>query len=189
MCMCVNTIYVYRIQLADGAWELTNAGRAVFGNDIKRLMCWSHKYRAYKPKLAGLRKINKLWADNLKEDIIKIQWMLTSFNEFICVYEHLQSKYLKDTNFTSEEKELLKTFFCYHRSQWGPNSHVSLWWEGANPYQVSNNQGIESKNLEIKEIHSFRERLEMGSFCEMLGNIVRENSSRDDTLLCKPCVE
>ena len=38
MCLCVNTIYVYRIQLADGAWELTNAGRAVFGNNIKRLM-------------------------------------------------------------------------------------------------------------------------------------------------------
>ena len=100
-------------------------------------------------------------ADNLNEDIIKIQWMLTSFNEFICVYEHLVSKYLKDT---PEEKEQLKTFFSYHRSQWGPNLHVSLWWEGANPYQVSNNQGIESKNLEIKEIHSFRERLEIGSF-------------------------
>ena len=66
---------------------------------------------------------------------------------------------------------------------------MSLWWEGANPYQVSNNQGIESKNLEIKEIHSFRERLEMGSFCEMVENIVRDNSSRDDTLLCKPRVE
>ena len=72
MCMCVNTMYVYRIQLADGAWELTNAGRAVFGNNIKRLMCCSHKYQAYKPKLAGLRNIYKFLVDNLNEDIIII---------------------------------------------------------------------------------------------------------------------
>ena len=45
--------------MADGAWEITNAVREVYGGDFcVRLMCWSHKDRAYKLKLKSLRKEN-----------------------------------------------------------------------------------------------------------------------------------
>ena len=145
-------------------------------------MFQAHKYRAYKPKLASLRKVNKLLADEVDSDINNVQWMLTSKKQFRVVYDLLEGKYING-DYSGEEKDLLSIFFKYHRQQWGPDSHVCFWWEGANPYHVSNNQGIESKNGEIKDIYSFRERLNMGSFFEMVENILRDESRRDDTLL------
>ena len=36
--------------MADGAWEITKAVNEVFGNNtVKRLVCKSHMFAAYKP--------------------------------------------------------------------------------------------------------------------------------------------
>ena len=101
-------------------------------------MCWAHKYRAYKPKLASLRKVNKLLADEVDTDIKNVQWMVASEKEFRVVYNLLEGKYIYG-NYNVQEQDLLSDFLKYHRLQWGPDSHVRFWWEGANPYQVSNN--------------------------------------------------
>ena len=109
--------------MADGTREIINARREVFGQNTKRFMCWAHKYRAYKPKLASLRKVNKLLADEVDSDIKNIQWMVTSEKEFRVVYDLLEGKYING-NYNEEEKDLLSIFFKYHRQQWGPDSHA-----------------------------------------------------------------
>ena len=48
-----------KFAMADGAWEISNALREVYGDQTKHLMCWSHMYRCLGPKLAGVRKVNK----------------------------------------------------------------------------------------------------------------------------------
>ena len=61
--------------MADGAWEITNAAKDVFGGLSKRLMCWSHTYRNVRPKLATIRKENKELGESILSDIESIQWM------------------------------------------------------------------------------------------------------------------
>ena len=58
-----------------------------------------------------------------------------------------------------------------------------LWFEGAHPWGVSNNQGIEGKNKEIKQSHTFRRRLEIGELVSVLSRLVSEISDEDDRLL------
>ena len=45
--------------MADGAWEITKAVKEVFGNNtVKRLMCKSRMFSAYKPILKKIRKVD-----------------------------------------------------------------------------------------------------------------------------------
>ena len=90
--------------MADGAREISNAGREVFGHNTKRIMCWAHKYRAYKPKLASLRKVNKLLAEEVDSDIKNVQWMVTSEKEFRVVYDLLEGKYINGNYIVRRKK-------------------------------------------------------------------------------------
>ena len=56
--------------MADGAKEITKAMHEVFGNTTKRIMCWSHKYRAYKDNssMRKLSRLNKKIANKFDED-------------------------------------------------------------------------------------------------------------------------
>ena len=60
------------------------------------------------------------------------------------------------------------------------------WYEGAHPWRISNNQGVEGKNKEIKQSHTFRRRLEIGELVEVLVRLVAEWSEEDDKLLESP---
>ena len=60
---------------------------------------------------------------------------------------------------------------------------MSKWYEGAHPYHISHNQGIERRNLEIKEDFSYREQLNMGQFATMMEKICDEYSKKDDSIL------
>ena len=51
------------------------------------------------------------------------------------------------------------------------------------PWRISNNQGVEGKNMEIKQNHTFRRRLELGELVSVLANLVTEWSEEDDKLL------
>ena len=57
------------------------------------------------------------------------------------------------------------------------------WFEGANPWGISNNQGVEGKNKEIKQSHTFRRKLEIGELLSVLARLVHEVSEEDDRLL------
>ena len=53
--------------MADGAWEITKAVNEVFGNNtVKRLMCKSHMFTAYKTKLKKIRKVDSELAKQIK---------------------------------------------------------------------------------------------------------------------------
>ena len=61
--------------MADGAWEITHAVREVFREEMTdRIMCWSHKFNAYKPKLTALKKTSPILATKLEQEINEIQW-------------------------------------------------------------------------------------------------------------------
>ena len=137
----------------------------VFGDCTKRLMCWSHKYRAYKDHSTykKLVRVNKKLADEIEHDIREFQWMVCSEEEFCQVYNLMEQKYL-DGDYTKQENDLLKLFWDYHRKQWGSDLHTRYWYESANPFHIGTNQGLENKNREIKDNFTFREQLDVSKF-------------------------
>ena len=68
------------------------------------------------------------------------------------------------------------------RSVW-VESKQNRWFEGAHPWKVSNNQGVEGKNKDIKQSHTFRRRLDLGELFNVLLNMVKEWSEEDHKLL------
>ena len=68
--------------------------REVYGEELtNRIMCWSHKDAAYKPKLKALKKASPILATKLEHDIHEIQWMVSSKQNFKDVYEMLKRKF------------------------------------------------------------------------------------------------
>ena len=153
--------------MADAAWQMTNSIREVFGKLVVRLMCWSHTHRNYIKKLKSITEVNKKLYKSIDADIQRIQWMAQTNNEFKVLYELLESKYLKG-EYSKGEIEQMDLFFSYFREQWGPSSHVCNWYEGAHPYHVGNIQGIESRNLAVKDDFSYRDQLNMTQFVAMM---------------------
>ena len=162
---------VPRFRMADGAWEITNAGRRVFGDAGKRLMCWAHVYRNIRPKLAGVRVTNKVLGASILADIESIQWTAQSEEEFVVLCQKLQSHYLK-MKLSPRENKPVKQFLDYFMAQWGPNSHVMNWFAGSHPFNLTNNQGIEGTHKELKKNHTFREELPVGQFFQVVGRVV-----------------
>ena len=148
-------------------------------------MCYSHKHRAFKPKMNGIRKVDPRVHKSMMADIAEMQRLVCTEDEFVMVYDLVVAKYSSSNvgKYSKEMEEELQKFWAYHRQQWGPGSHVSNWWEGANPFNIGHNQGIERKNLQIKVEYSHRERLTIGEFVKMCETITEDESKRDDTLL------
>ena len=61
--------------------------------------------------------------------------------------------------------------------------NISRWYEGAYPWSVSNNQGIEGTNKAIKKDHTFKRRCPLGTFMNLVDRMVKEWSMVDDSLL------
>ena len=78
--------------------------------------------------------------------------------------------------------DLIKEFFAYLQEGW-IFSGENKWYEGAHPWQVSNNQGVEGLNKEIKQSHTFRRRLDIGELVPVLSRLVHEWSENNDKLL------
>ena len=83
----------------------------VFGNTTKRIMCWSHKYRAYKDNasMRKLSRLNKNIANELDEDLKQIQWMISNDDEFVHVYNLLEKSILRES--TLMRKKILLLHF------------------------------------------------------------------------------
>ena len=136
--------------------------------------------------MKGIRKLDAMLNKKKMEDIQKVQRLMTSEADFTIVYELLVTKYSSKTQgqgYTKEIEAKLDKFWAYNRTQWGPGSHVSNWWEGVHPFQISHNQGIERENLTIKNDYSHRQGLPIGKIVEMCEQIIEDESKRDDTIL------
>ena len=171
--------------MADGAWEITKGLVEVFGDEVTRLMCWTHVYRCYSKKLGPLKKSNKDLAKQLDKDVHNLQWMCQGEEEFVVIFKLFEDKYSKG-NYSEQDLEKLITFLEYFRVQWGPDSHVSRWYEGAHPYHPSHNQGLERFNRSIKDDHSYREQLNMGDFVSVMEDVVEHSSLKDASVLDGP---
>ena len=123
---------------------------------------------------------NKSIGAGILGDIEFIQWSVLNHQSFNKVYDLLEQKYLRKHDATLNKA--IETFFQYMRSVW-IESKQNLWFEGAHPWKISNNQGVEGKNKAIKQSHTFRRRLDMGQLFNVLLNMVSEWSREDRSLL------
>ena len=163
---------VPKFRMADGAWEITNGGREVFGEEGTCLMCRAHIFRNIKPKLAALRKVNKALGEAILRDIGDIQWMAQSPPEFVVVVKLLHRHYTKEKKLSRTELALVTTFFEYFLAQWGPGSHAQNWFAGANPFSLTNNQGQEGYHKEVKRNHTFRSEFPLPQFIQAMEQLV-----------------
>ena len=145
-----------------------------------RLMCWPHVYRNLIPRLRHMKSLDANLAKNVLADIEDLQWSALNQKVFLHSYNLMEEKYLLDDKF--DHKDALEDFFAYFKKVW-IDSEENNWFEGANPFASSNNQGIEGKNKEIKAAHTFRKRMPLGSFIDCMLRIVHEWSLEDSSLL------
>ena len=96
-----------KFHMADGAWEITNGAKNVFGLNTIRLMCYSHAYRNIHPKLAPIRTENKTLGESILSDIEAIQWMCQTPEEFKILIPLLKQHYLSLPNLSLKEISLL----------------------------------------------------------------------------------
>ena len=167
--------------LGDGAKAITNAGNNVFtGHKFCRLMCWAHVHSNLLPKLKCITAHKKSVSDEILHDIVNIQWSALNEATFQKSFKLLEKKYLGKYDVVLNG--VIATFLSYMRKVWIDSSEFG-WYEGAHPWRISNNQGVEGKNMEIKQNHTFRRRLELGELVSVLANLVTEWSEEDDKLL------
>ena len=111
-----------RYRMADGAQSITKSGREIFSNcaeckDSKRLMCWSHVYRAIAPQMKAIGALDKNIEKSLMSGIEDIQWSANDDN-FRKLIDLLEEKFVKNSNYSSQVNNSLKIFFSYFRSVW-----------------------------------------------------------------------
>ena len=145
-------------------------------------MCWPHVYRNVTPKLKHLQSLDKDLAGTILGDIEDLQWSALNQRVFLHVYDLLEQKYLSNKDYDDRKVAALAEFFAYLRKVW-IESEENNWFEGANAFASSNNQGLEGKNKEIKASHTFRKRMPLGSFIDCMLRMVHEWSLEDSTLL------
>ena len=102
---------------------------------------------------------------NILSDIEYMQWSVLNEESFHYVYNLLKQKYMEKN--TPIINGAVEKFFEYMDNVW-IQSGESMWWEGAHPFQISNNQGVEGCNKEIKQSHTFRKRLAIGDLMRVM---------------------
>ena len=168
-------------QLGDGAKAITNAGDKVFsGSNFSRLMCWAHVHSNMLPQLKCIAAHNSSVSDCILEDIVHIQGSALNEATFRKSFKLLELKYLNKYDIVLNG--VVAKFFSYMRKVW-IESNEFRWFEGAHPWRISNNQGVEGKNREIKLNHTFRRKLEIGELVAVLARLVSEWSEENDHLL------
>ena len=166
--------------MADGAKAITRAQEDVFSECEEcsrgsRLMCWPHVHRNLKNKI---KSVNNNKGSKLLKDIEFLQWSAVSMEVFKQLFHLIKEKFTDG----DEEDEKLLTFLEYVEQTW-VSSTENRWFEGANPYGLCNNQGLEGKNLHIKNSYTFRRLMALGAFIDTSLQLVHEMSLEDSTLL------
>lgn len=114
-------------------------------------------------------------------DLENIQWSCTR-ETFDPLVKLLEKKYLKNNTYSERMLVALDEFFKYFKTVW-VSSNERFWFESANPFRSSNNQGIEGINKDIKQSQTFRKLLPMGSFVDVSLRMCQEWSMSDNSLL------
>ena len=150
----------------------------------KRLMCWPHTSRNLDKNLITLKKDSKNdeLPKKVKSDVASFQWATTE-NEYQNNFKSLKEKSTATEKYTSNEKEALKTFFTYLEEVWGPDSEIKNWYAGANPWHITQNQGIEGKNKAIKKSYTFKSRVSIAKLIQIFRVMLKDWSQQDDSLL------
>ena len=170
-----------KFRMGDGAWDITKAGNEVFGDDGVRLMCWPHTYRNIVKNLAAVRKAEKVVADRIVADIEELQWSAHNEETFRYVCNLIAQKYSAEV-YSATTRDAVNSFFEYFNSQW-VESPTFRWYEGAHPWAISNNQGIEGVNKDIKAGHTFKRRCPLGTFFNIVQRMIRDFSLKNDDML------
>ena len=177
-----------RFRMGDGAPAITKAGEEVFGQcshpdctHATRLMCWSHVHRNITPRMKTIGSIDKKVEKDLLIDLENIQWSCTR-DTFEALINLLEKKYLNNQTFSEQMLNALDEFFQYFKTVW-VTSKERFWFESANPFKSSNNQGVEGVNKDIKQSQTFRKRLPIGSFIDVQLRMCQEWSLSDSSLL------
>ena len=143
-------------------------------------MCWAHVHSNILPQLKCISAHNKSVSDGILQDIVNIQWSALNEESFRISFKLLEQKYIGKYDIVLNG--VVAKFFSYMHKVWIDSAEFR-WYEGAHPWQISNNQGVEGKNREIKQSHTFRRRLEIGELVAVLARMVSEWSEEDDHLL------
>lgn len=144
-------------------------------------MCWPHVYRNVVPRLGQIKKNDIDMGNSIMSDIEDLQWSSINESTFRIAYDLLEKKYL-EKDVADELFSSIEEFFNYFRKQW-VDSPVFRWWEGAHPWCISNNQGIEGTNRVIKADHTFKRRCPLGNFFDIVGRMLHEWSEKSDDFL------
>ena len=164
--------------MADGAKAITNAQEKVFSqcedcNLGKRLMCNPHVVRNLNKKNGSVDKNDRV---KLMKDIEDLQWSSITEKTFLELFQQLKEKY-------SGSGSEIEDFLQYVETVW-IESKENQWYEGARPYYgCSHNQGLEAKNADIKKNYTLRRKLPLGTFINVMMQLVNEMSRNDDSLL------
>ena len=114
------------------------------------------------------------------QDIENLQWSSLNNLSFKEGYKLVKNKFLN--KFSTKLNGEIVAFFDYMDEVW-INSTENQWYEGANPWHLGNNQGLEGKNQDIKMNYTFRRRLGIGELMNSMALMVKEWSEEDTKLL------
>lgn len=153
--------------ISDAAHSIQKGFKTVFGQDATVLMCWAHVIPAV--QLHAKTLIPKAKQNELLEDLRQIQ-VISSPEIFDAVMKLFLKKW-----------ESYPNFIEYFTKQWihlNPN-----WYEGAKILTPSTNNALEATNRVIKDDRTFRERLPLPRFIEVLYHIIDDWGLRYDANL------
>ena len=85
-------------------------------------------------------------SDGILQDIVNLQWSALNESSFRTSFKLLEEKYLH--KYDTVLNGVVAKFFSYMRKVW-IDSGEWKWYEGAHPFQISNNQGVEGKHGKI----------------------------------------
>ena len=134
-----------------------------------------------KSEFLALKRLNTEAATSLITDLKYIQWSANDSN-FKDLIQLLEMKYQNENIYSRQFVSACKEFFDYFEHTW-VTSQENLWYEGSNPYQISNNQGIEGLNRHIKQSHTLRKKMPLCTFINVSLKMVSEWAMNGDKLL------
>ena len=137
--------------------EITNGFKSAFDyvtGEFVRVMCWAHVYRAVELKLSSIK--DKSISQQILLDIEHLQVSYTP-KLFEYAYKLFTEKYKKLNN------KDVDYFLEYFHKEWISSSN-SGWYEGVAINIPSTDNGLESKNAQIKSHYTLRSRLSIDEY-------------------------
>ena len=150
---------------ADAAQSITNGFKACFSyddTDFTRLNCWAHVDKKLRSKLLIIKD------KNIRSDLYENICVLQLANNRV-TFDYLTKLFFK--KWCTGTVKVIE-FLDYMKKNWIEKN--CNWFEGAAPSHPSTNNALESTNNDIKNSFTFRERLPMNEFLQLVLKIVNK---------------